>query len=206
MLKWAMCDKFRDYLIGSKFTVLTANNPLTYVHTSYLGAAQIQWLSDLMLFDFEIKYRAGKTKQAADALSWQPENPNSSSESSDDEEEWETISYKMVCQILNHHLSSTKLPYHVKHELQSNIMDVDKANQSEGFKLTNIINMQLKEVKLFNLITTKQLAEYQKKDLQLSLVYDKVLSKIKPKLSEIHHIRSKPIHRLLLQYDQLSLI
>ena len=41
MLKWAVCDKFRDYLIGSKFTVLTDNNPLTYVCTSHLGAAQI---------------------------------------------------------------------------------------------------------------------------------------------------------------------
>ena len=147
----------------------------------------------ISLFDFEIKYRTGKTNQAADALSWQPENPNSSSESSDDEEEWETISYEMVCQILNHHLSSTKLPYHVKHEVQSNIMDVDEANQSEGFKLTNIINVQLKEVKLFNSITPEQMAEFQKKDPQLSLVYDKVLSKIKPKLSEIHRIRSKPI-------------
>ena len=33
-LKWSVCEKFRDYLIGSKFTVLTDNNPLTYVHTS----------------------------------------------------------------------------------------------------------------------------------------------------------------------------
>ena len=56
-LKWAVCEKFKDYLIGSKFTVLTDNNPLTYVHTSHLGAAQICWLSDLALFDFEIKYR-----------------------------------------------------------------------------------------------------------------------------------------------------
>ena len=34
ILKWSVCEKFRDYLIGSKFTVLTDNNPLTYVHTS----------------------------------------------------------------------------------------------------------------------------------------------------------------------------
>ena len=37
-LKWSVCEKFRDYLIGSKFTVLTDNNPLTYVHTSHLVA------------------------------------------------------------------------------------------------------------------------------------------------------------------------
>ena len=41
-LKWGVCDKFRDYLIASKFTVLTDNNPLTYVHTSHLDAAQIR--------------------------------------------------------------------------------------------------------------------------------------------------------------------
>ena len=159
-----------------------------------------------MLFDFEIKYRAEKTNQAADDLSRRPENPNSSSESSDDEEEWDTISYEMVCRILNHHLDSTKLHYHVKHEGQSNIMEVDKANHLEGFKLTNIVNVQLKEVKIFNSIRPEQMAELQKKDPQLSLVYDKILSKTNPRLSEIHHIRSKPTHRLLLQYDQLSLI
>ena len=70
-LKWSVCEKFKDYLIGSKFTVLMDNNPLTYVHISRLGASQICWLSDLMLFDFDIKYHAGKCNQAADALSWQ---------------------------------------------------------------------------------------------------------------------------------------
>ena len=159
-----------------------------------------------MLFDFEIKYRAGKTNQAANALSQQPENSNSSSESSDDEEEWDTISYEMVCQILDYHLDSTKFLYHVKHEIQTNIADLDKANQTEGLKLTNIINMWLKEVKLFNSIMPEQMAELQKQDTQLSLVYDKVSSNKKPKPSEIHHIRSTPIHRLLLQYDRLSLI
>ena len=173
-LKWAVCDKFRDFLIGSKFTVFTDNNPLIYVRTSHLGVAQIRWLSDLTLFDFEIKYRAGKTNQAVDALSQWPENPNSLSESSDDEE-WDTISYEMVCLILDHHLNSTKLPYHVKHEVQTNIMEFDKANKLEGFILTNIVNMQLKEVKIFNSITPEQMVEYQKKDLQLSLVCDKSL-------------------------------
>ena len=165
-IKWAICDKFRDYLIGSCFTMLTDNNPLTYVRTSRLGAAQIRWLSDLMLFDFEIKYRAGKSNQAADALSRQPGNPYSSSESSDGEEEWDTISYEMVCQILNYHPSSAKLPYHVKHEIQTNIADVEVANSTINIKSTNIIKAQLQEVKLFDSIMPDQMAELQKKDLQ----------------------------------------
>ena len=32
-LKWSVCEKFRDYLIGSQFTMLTDNKPLTYTHT-----------------------------------------------------------------------------------------------------------------------------------------------------------------------------
>ena len=64
---------------------------------------------DLVLFQFDIKYHADKCNQAADTLSRQPENPESLSENSDKDEEWETISYEMVCQILNHLLGSTKL-------------------------------------------------------------------------------------------------
>ena len=40
-LKWAVTEKFRDYLLGSKFTVYTDNNPLAYIQTSKLGASQI---------------------------------------------------------------------------------------------------------------------------------------------------------------------
>ena len=33
-LKWAVTEKFSDYLYGCKFQVLTDNNPLTYVQTT----------------------------------------------------------------------------------------------------------------------------------------------------------------------------
>lgn len=33
-LKWAVVDKFHNYLYDAKFTVQTDNNPLTYVLTS----------------------------------------------------------------------------------------------------------------------------------------------------------------------------
>jgi hypothetical protein len=32
--KWAVADKFKDYLYGQQFTVLKDNNPLTYVLTT----------------------------------------------------------------------------------------------------------------------------------------------------------------------------
>ena len=205
-LKWSVCEKFRDYLIGSKFTVLTDNNPLTYVHTSQLGTSQIRWLSDLALFDFDIKYRAGKSNQAADALSQWPANPNSASESSDGEDEWEAILYDMVCQILDHHLDSRKIPWNLKHEVQISTTDVSEANSSIGIKSPNVVDIQLNEVKLFHSISPSRMAELQKRCAQLSVIYEYVANNNKPKLSVIYCIRSKPIRCLLLQFDRLSLI
>jgi transposase InsO family protein len=69
-LKWAITDKFREYLIGSMFTVYTYNNPLTYLKSkSKLKAVEQRWVSDLASFNFDIKYRAGQHNQNADALS-----------------------------------------------------------------------------------------------------------------------------------------
>ena len=148
----------------------------------------------------------GKSNQVAYALSQWPENPNSSSESLDWEEEWETISYEMVCQILNHHLDSTKLPYGVKYEVQTNMTDVEVANASVGLNSASVIDVQLSEVKLFESISPSQMAELQKRDTQLSVIYEYVSSGYKPKLSKIHSVRSKPIRFLLLQFDHLSII
>ena len=68
-LKWAVTEKFLNYLLVLEFTVCTNNNPLAYIQTSKLGASQIHWLSELDLFDFNIQYRLGKTNKAADVPS-----------------------------------------------------------------------------------------------------------------------------------------
>ena len=107
----------------------------------------------------------------------------------------------MVCQIVDHDLESTKLPYHLCYEVQTNVAEVDVANHSLGFSNSDLINVQLREVKLFDTILPKQLADYQKRDPQLVQVYECVTNQSKPKLSAIHRVRSKPIHRLLLQFD-----
>ena len=53
-LKWAVCGKVKDYLLGSKFTVYTDKNPIVPIQKSKLGAGQICWLSELALYDFDI--------------------------------------------------------------------------------------------------------------------------------------------------------
>ena len=53
-LKWSMTEKLWDYLLGSKFTMYMDNNPLAYVRESKLRVAQIRWISELALFDFDI--------------------------------------------------------------------------------------------------------------------------------------------------------
>ena len=65
-------EKLSDYLLGSKFTICTDNNPPAYVKESKLGVAQIRWLSKLALLTFIIKYISGKLNQAADTLSCHP--------------------------------------------------------------------------------------------------------------------------------------
>lgn len=76
-LKWAITEKFNDYLYGHKFTVLTDNNPLTYIlTTARLDAAGHRWLAALSAYDFNIIYRPGKQNQDADSLSRIPEINN----------------------------------------------------------------------------------------------------------------------------------
>ncbi|KAK3521113.1 hypothetical protein QTP86_021764, partial [Hemibagrus guttatus] len=73
-LKWAITEKFRDYLYyAPTFTVFSDNNPLTYVLTSAkLNATGCRWVSELADFHFTIRYRPGKENIDADSLSRMP--------------------------------------------------------------------------------------------------------------------------------------
>ena len=70
-LKWAVFEKFHEYLYGSKpFEVFTDNNPLTYVLTSAkLDACGQRWVAKLANYNFSIKYKCGVSNTEADALS-----------------------------------------------------------------------------------------------------------------------------------------
>ena len=69
-LKWAITDKFHDYLYGIPFEVYTDNNPLTYVQTTAkLDACGQRWVAALANYDFKIRYRSGKSNIECDCLS-----------------------------------------------------------------------------------------------------------------------------------------
>lgn len=71
-LHWAVCKKFNDYLIGSKFKVITDSNPLSKVLAAKRTAADMGKLADLAQYDFEITYRSAHNNAAADSLSRNP--------------------------------------------------------------------------------------------------------------------------------------
>ena len=71
--KWAVLDKFKNYLYQQDFTVYTDNNLVTYVLTSAkLDATGHHWLASLAAFHFDIKYRPGRNNADADALNRLP--------------------------------------------------------------------------------------------------------------------------------------
>ena len=69
-LKWAVTERFKDYLYMGSFDVYTDNNPLTYILTSAkLDATGQRWVAALAIFKFNIYYKPGKNNLDADALS-----------------------------------------------------------------------------------------------------------------------------------------
>ena len=73
-MKWAICERFREYLYyAPSFVVYTDNNPLTYVlTTAKLNATTHRWVAELADFNFSIRYRPGKLNGDADGLSRMP--------------------------------------------------------------------------------------------------------------------------------------
>jgi transposase InsO family protein len=69
-LKWAVTEKFKDYLHGGMCKVYTDSNPLTYVmKNAKLDATTQRWCALLANFEFGIFYKPGSLNIAADALS-----------------------------------------------------------------------------------------------------------------------------------------
>ena len=69
-MKWAVTEKFKDYLWGAQFTVYTDNNSLVHLDTAKLGALEQRWVAN---FSYVLKYRPGAVNQNTDLLLRLPE-------------------------------------------------------------------------------------------------------------------------------------
>ena len=60
VLKWAITEHFKEYLLYQQFLVKTENNPLTYIMTTpNLDTTGHQWVGALAKFDFQLEYQKG---------------------------------------------------------------------------------------------------------------------------------------------------
>lgn len=71
-LKWAVVEKFRDYLWGAQCVVFTDHRPLLHLKTAKLGPVEQRWAGQLASFEYELRHKPGKENQNADALSRRP--------------------------------------------------------------------------------------------------------------------------------------
>ena len=176
--------------------VYTNNNALTYVQESKLGACQIRWLSKFALFNFRICYLSGRSNRAADAQSHPSTNPDSSSEKESDSEIEVVILYVLSCSavwdIIDSHLGGTKLPMDIRLEAQS-ISSVLEELQEES-----PIDVYTNKTSVFYMVPPVSMAEEQKKDPILDVVFQCVAKGIKPKPSAIAKSPSKSVWKYLL--------
>ena len=73
-LKWAISDRFRDYLFNAEeFSVYSDSNPLQYIFTCpKLDATRLRWVSELAGFNFKVYFKPGFRNGDADGLSRMP--------------------------------------------------------------------------------------------------------------------------------------
>ena len=70
-LKWAITEQFLEYLQYRPFTMLTDNNPHTYIlSTANLDALGHRWVAALASYNMTIKYLKGSDNKVAETLSW----------------------------------------------------------------------------------------------------------------------------------------
>ena len=158
-----MTEKFKDYLLESQFTAYTDNNPLAYIRGSKLGAAQIRWLSELALFDFNIKYRTGKLNQTADALSHFPKSSLDMSSDRGSEEEYETISYEVISDDLTELIDGIKIPIELKKEIQRSIHEEPK-RESDNIQGSSTM------VDVLSKVSPEMMRQAQEEDLEIGKV------------------------------------
>lgn len=132
------CKYFRPYLFGRKFTIYTDHKPLQWLFSLKEPSSRlVRWRLKLEEFDYSIKYKNGKTNQAADALSRHPPiiDLNALETASVDNNPGDAD------EIINQFLTNPNLPT-LDQSIINEILDIDNTpnNQTNANTQTNTPN------------------------------------------------------------------
>ena len=177
-LKWAITEKYREYLYGANFVVYTDNNPLSYLMTSKVGATEMRWVSQLGQFNFDIKFRPGKHNRNADALSRLP-GVESAGQSN--------IQISMFA-------NDTALPQSLRQGISESITAV-RVNQVEAQKISQAF-------KTFPSNDKSDLIRWQHEDVVIARFLHFWQKHAVPSISEILG-ESKPVKKLLRDWQRV---
>ncbi|KAK7906795.1 hypothetical protein WMY93_015407 [Mugilogobius chulae] len=212
-LKWSVTEKFHDYLYGANFTVVTDNNPLTYVLSSAkLDATSHRWLAALSTYSFKMQYRAGRHNYDADALS-----RRCHAEVSDDvhsRQEWDSI-HQLAEQLSDpgeaaeiapdivHAICQSSLTRAFHQSTQSDITLVESLTVSAEVLPAGFIDEQLHGLPVLPSLTPSDLREEQSADPALrEIIYQlKTGEKAPPSVRE--ELPELPL--LLREWNRLEL-
>ena len=189
-LKWAVTDKFREYLLGSRFVVYTDNNPLTYLFkTKKLSSLEHRWANALAPFNFEFKFRSGSTNIQADILSRL--NHHQDKDMSSDE----------IDSCLDDAAAATTLPAELRYRLSQDAMEVvDELAEKED---TVIKPPTPEDVAATTIptITKNHMAELQREDVSINRLKYHLKQNKRPK-GEAWRAESSEVRKYLKHWSR----
>lgn len=188
-LKWAMCEKFRYYLMGAHTMVYTDNNPLSHLQTTKLGAVEQRWAAELACFNFTLKYRSGRENRNADALSRFPiEKPEGEGE------EWTAVSCAQKAKPAGSFIMA------VHPATVPELIDISQRQEP----VTSDTEEGPSEASSFPSISQPQLKEAQQEDAVIAAVLPLVTKERRPEKKDLQNMDPRA-RALVRQLDRLEL-
>ena len=189
-LKWAVTEKFRDYLLGSTFIVFTDNNPLSYLQTSELGATELRCAAQLASFDFSLKYRSGRANRNAGSLSRRPAT------------DVEEISNFVVSSVIQETVGGTVLPT----DLRSTICETGGIHATQDLKAREVFVSEVERnstATMLSSIPRTEMVKLQEQDDDIAQAMPYLRSGHKPTRRQVMRL-SKPARKIIGQWATLS--
>ena len=138
-LKWAVTEKFKDYLYGSRCIVYTDNNPLSHLTTSKAApVTDMRWIAQLADYNLDIHYKPGRNSQNADVLSRYPNF-----------KKW-VVTHEQLVKVVSSLTQSTFIPSGIKSQVEHVVVancNSQVTTSGEVHKSTSFPGLQKSDIK-----------------------------------------------------------